>query len=323
MKRSPRRKPGLPTVRCWPSPKPRDSARRQAAEELEPQFQQRLAEASGAARKQATDELEEQFQRRLAETTERLKAEAAAERQQLQAQLDQWRVFAETQRQLAEASSQPEILSRFLHLADSFTGGLAVYVAKVDGLALWKSRGKGAFPAIISRDTTDPEAYFRTINVRGKAVAAVCAAPPFSREALDFLTASLERAVEAFGLKLRSPIPRAVVSEKTVAVPTGANPAADGNNEEQKAHAEARRTARLLVSEIKLYHEQELENGRQQRDIYQRLRKQIDLGRETYTHRVARNVLTSHDYFHEELVRILGENDPSRLGPAYPGPINT
>lgn len=192
-----------------------DSARRQAAEELEPQFQQRLAEASGAARKQATGELEEQFQRRLAEATERLKAEAAAERQQLQAQLDQWRVFAETQRQLAEASSQPEILSRFLHLADSFTGGLAVYVAKVDGLALWKSRGKASFPAIISRDTTDPEAYFRTINVRGKAVAAVCAAPPFSRETLDFLTASLERAVEAFGLRLRSPIPRAAVSEKT------------------------------------------------------------------------------------------------------------
>ena len=89
-----------------------------------------------------------------------------------------------------------------------------------------------------------------------------------------------------------------------------------------KAHSEARRTARLLVSEIKLYHEQELESGRQHRDIYDRLRKEIDLARGTYMHRVPRTVLASHDYFHEELVRILGENDPSRLGPAYPGPIH-
>ena len=107
------------------------------------------------------------------------------------------------------------------------------------------------------------------------------------------------------------------MSEKTIAVP------AELSADDQKVHAEARRTARLLVSEIKLYHEQELENGRQSGDIYRRLQKEIDLGREMYTHRVPSGVLASHDYFHEELVRILGGNDPSRLGPAYPGPINS
>jgi len=300
----------------------RDEARRQAAEGFEQQLQQRLAESNDAVRKQVTDELEEQSRRRLAEVTENLKAEAASEREQLQAQLDQWRIFAETQRQFAEASSQAEILSRFLNLAESFTGGLAIYVAKTDGLALWKSRGKAAFPGIISKETTDPEAYFRIVNVRGKAVGAVCAAPQFQREALDFMTASLERAVEMFGLKLRSPLPRPVVSEKTVAVAAAASAGGDGNAEDQKAHTEARRTARLLVSEIKLYHEQELESGRRHKDIYERLRTEIDLGRETYMHRVARNVLTSYDYFHEELVRILSENDASRLGQAYPGPIH-
>jgi hypothetical protein len=284
--------------------------------------QQAVEEARDAGRKQLTEELEQQFQQRLAEANDRFKAEAAAERDKLQAQLDQWRVFAEAQQQLAEASSQPEILSRFLKLAESFTGGLAVYVAKADGLALWKSRGKAAFSDIISKETTDPEAYFRTVTVRGKAVAAVCAAPPFKREALEFLSASLERAVEGFGLKLRSPLPTPVVSEKTVAVAAAAYAAGDGNTEDQKAHTEARRTARLLVSEIKLYHEQELESGRQHSDIYGRLRKEIDLGRETYMHRVAGAVLAARDYFHEELVRILGENDASRLGPAYPGPIH-
>jgi hypothetical protein len=286
--------------------------------------QQAVEEARDSARKRAAEELEQQFQQRLAEATQasdRLKAEAAAEREQLRTQLEQWRVFAEAQQQLAEASSQPEILSRFLKLAESFTGGLAIYVVKPDGLALWKSRGRAAFPDIVSKDTTDPEAYFRSVTVRGKAVAAVCAVPPFKRDVLEFLSASLERAVEGFGLKLRSPLPKPVVTEKTVAVAAAAYPTGDGNTDDQKAHTEARRTARLLVSEIKLYHEQELENGRQHRDIYERLRKEIDLGRETYMDRVPRTVLAAHDYFHEEVVRILGEDDASRLGPAYPGPI--
>ena len=300
-----------------------------------------VAEAAETTKKKVTEELEKQFAAKLADTTAQLQKQAssdraqiqeerAAERQRLQEQLDQWRVFAETQRQLAEASSQPEILSRFLKLAQPFADGLAVYVAKTDGLALWKSRGKGAFPEIISQETTDPESYFKTIIVRGKAVAAICAMPHFKSEALDFLSASLERAIEVFGLKLRAPVPKPAVSETTAAVsppPTAAarplQAAAQLGPEDQKAHAEARRTARLLVSEIKLYHEEELQSGRQNGDIYQRLQKEIDLGREMYSHRVPSGVLASHDYFHEELVRILGENDASRLGAAYPGPMHS
>ena len=99
--------------------------------------------------------------------------------------------------------------------------------------------------------------------------------------------------------------------------------AADPESDDQKAHADARRVARLLVSEIKLYHEDELREGRQYSDIYNRLRREIDLGREAYTHRVPGFVLASHDYFHEEVVRILGENDLSRMGTAYPGPVTS
>ena len=81
---------------------------------------------------------------------------------------------------------------------------LALYVAKSDGLALWKSKGDGVFPQIISKETTDPDSYFSAIAIRGKTVAALCAAPPFKFDALDFLAAALERAIEVFGLKLRS-----------------------------------------------------------------------------------------------------------------------
>jgi hypothetical protein len=105
-------------------------------------------------------------------------------------------------------------------------------------------------------------------------------------------------------------------------VPAPANePATAGDD--PKVHAEARRTARLLISEIKLYHEEELRNGRANHDIYYRLQKEIDHGREQYNQRVPVAALAGRDYFHEELVRILGENDVSRLGAAYPGPMNS
>ena len=297
----------------------------------EAQRNRAVADAREATRKQVTEELEAEFKNKLSETTAQLKSEAASEREPLQRQLEQWRTFAEIQQQLAEASSQSEVLARFLRLARPFAAGLGVYVTKADGLALWKSRGDGAFPEIISQQTTDPESYFRTITVRGKTVAAVSAMPPFKPEALEFLSTSLERAVEVYALRLKTPVPKtAVASEKTVAtlntgntgntVDTGNTGDTAAGPDDQKAHSEARRIARLLVSEIKLYHEQELRKGREHSDIYERLQKQIDLGRETYSHRVPGSVIAAHDYFHEELVRILGENDVSRLGAAYPGP---
>lgn len=304
------------------------------------QLQQAVVETRDAVQKQVTEQLEQQFKKTLETatnqlkktleaTTTQLKSEFSSERTRLQEQLDQWRIFAETQKQLADASSQAEILARFLKLAESFAPNLAVYVTKADGLALWKSRGKTIFPEIISEETTDPEFYFKAINVRGKIVAAVYGAPPHKAEALDFLTASMARAIEVFGLKLRTPVPKPVVaSETTVAVAASAPSAASTSasapdGDDPKLHAEARRTARLLISEIKLYHEQELKEGREHSDIYQRLRKEIDSGREQYNQKVSSAVLTARDYFHEELVRILTENDASRLGAAYPGPMNS
>src|SRR5579884_3588901 len=102
------------------------------------QLTRAVAETEETTKKNVSAELEERFRIKLAETTAQLKGEASAERARLQEQIDQWRVFAETQRQLAEASSQPEILARFLKIAQPFAAGLGIYVAKTDGLALWK-----------------------------------------------------------------------------------------------------------------------------------------------------------------------------------------
>jgi len=49
-----------------------------------------------------------------------------------------------------------------------------------------------------------------------------------------------------------------------------------GSEEERRLHNDARRFARLLVSEIKLYNEQKVADGRTEGDLYQRLREYIE-----------------------------------------------
>jgi hypothetical protein len=84
--------------------------------------------------------------------------------------------------------------------------------------------------------------------------------------------------------------------------------------EDQKAHDDAKRFARLVVSEIKLYNEAKVTEGRKTRDIYERLKEDIERGRQMYHDRVAQPVRDSCDYFQDELVRILAGGDPSALG---------
>ena len=102
----------------------------------------------------------------------------------------------------------------------------------------------------------------------------------------------------------------------------GANvelPVSVDNEEERRLHNDARRFAHLLVSEIKLYNEQKVVEGRSQSDLYQRLREYIDRSREMYDKRVKPEVAQRYDYFHNELVSTLAEGDESKLGSTYPG----
>jgi len=91
------------------------------------------------------------------------------------------------------------------------------------------------------------------------------------------------------------------------------------NEEERRLHNDERRFARLLVSEIKLYNEQKVADGRAQKDLYERLREYIDRSREMYDKRVKPEVAQRYDYFHHELINTLAEGDETRLGSAYAG----
>jgi hypothetical protein len=96
-------------------------------------------------------------------------------------------------------------------------------------------------------------------------------------------------------------------------------PVSVASEEERRLHNDARRFARLLVSEIKLYNEQKVAEGRSQFDLYERLREYIDRSREMYDKRVKPEVARKYDYFHHELVNTLAEGDTAKLGNAYPG----
>lgn len=90
-------------------------------------------------------------------------------------------------------------------------------------------------------------------------------------------------------------------------------------DDERRLHNDARRFARLLVSEIKLYNEQKVVEGREASDLYDRLREAIDRSREMYDKRVQPAVASKFDYFHYELVNSLAEGEDAKLGGNYPG----
>ena len=89
---------------------------------------------------------------------------------------------------------------------------------------------------------------------------------------------------------------------------------------EQKIHKDARRFAKLLVSEIELYNKAKVADGRKNKDVYKRLKTDIDRSRQTFDKRFGKTLGKEFDYFHDELVRILAASDSTALGPEYPGP---
>jgi hypothetical protein len=93
-------------------------------------------------------------------------------------------------------------------------------------------------------------------------------------------------------------------------------PSASGGapTEESKKHDEARRFARLLVSEIKLYNESKVDQGRKNKDLYERLKEDIDRSRQMYDERISQDVRKASNYFYDELVRILADGDAGTLG---------
>jgi hypothetical protein len=103
--------------------------------------------------------------------------------------------------------------------------------------------------------------------------------------------------------------------QATAAAPAAAtDPLAELSPEDADIHRKAQRFARLLVDEIKLYNQAKVAEGRRNKDLYDRLKEDIDKSRGTFQKRYGNTVAASGDYFQHELLRSLAEDDVSIMG---------
>ena len=130
------------------------------------------------------------------------------------------------------------------------------------------------------------------------------AAPATEAEAQPAAEAKEEAAVEA-----------APVQEKSAAAAVEATAGLSKN--ELEVHKKAKRFAKLLVDEIKLYNKEKVAEGRQNKDIYQRLKDDIEKSRSTYEKRYGGTSAASAGYFQSEAVRILADDDDALMGPGF------
>ncbi len=96
-----------------------------------------------------------------------------------------------------------------------------------------------------------------------------------------------------------------------------ADPFAGMSAEDADTHRKAQRFARLLVDEIKLYNQAKVAEGRRNKDLYDRLKDDIEKSRATFTKRYGSTAAASGDYFQKEVVRSLAEDDLSVMGATF------
>ena len=197
--------------------------------------------------------------------------------------------------------------------ADASTGTLFAEVLRT-GQPVTSSDGEGHAPPAFAELPPDRAAIAVPLLVGAQPVAILYAddggagsvSPASWPEAIQILSSHAAvnlahlTAARAAGAAKR---PAAPAAPAAAAAPGGIE---DGNS--------ARRYARLLVSEIKLYNEPAVRLGRQQRDLLERLKPEIERARRLYEQRIPPAVDSRGALFQQELVQTLADGDPALLG---------
>jgi hypothetical protein len=134
------------------------------------------------------------------------------------------------------------------------------------------------------------------------------AAAPLVEEAQTFYAAAANVA---------TPAASSVPANFPAGVPVS-SPGFSPDGDESDLHKKAKRFAKLLVEEIKLYNQPKVAEGKQNRDLYDRLREDIEKSRATYEKRYGDSPVSSADFFNQELVRILADSDVTLMGVSFP-----
>lgn len=258
---------------------------------------------------------------------------------------------------IQEATSQAEILRHLLEGEARFAGRVALFVVKGGAISGWQGTGfqdneivkgvslngsaglvakaiQGRAPAdgstaefdsaFVNAVTSPAEDHCLVLPlvVKDKVAALIYAdagsvpGGVLDGSALNILNRWAALWIELTALR-KAGQPSATEEPAPVAVPVApaATPAAA---KEDEVHRKARRFAKLLVEEIKLYNQAKVLEGKSNRDLYDRLREDIEKSRSTYQKRYGESPVASADYFNQELVRILADDDASLMGAAFP-----
>jgi hypothetical protein len=226
--------------------------------------------------------------------------------------------------------SQPKSID--LSLADSGVIGLAVGAARAVTTKDSQSASVGPGFETLPQDRMGLAV---PVIVGGRVVAIVYAdavttdgherhVPSSWPELIEVLARHAGRCLEALTQKTSPRIqppsaagpasPTPTPTTPTPAIPSSADPTSALMQITDGVAAAARRTARLLVSEIRLFHEPAVNEGRRHRNLLTRLAPEIEKAREAYNERVPAGVRAHTDYFHQELIKTLAGGDPALLG---------
>jgi hypothetical protein len=92
--------------------------------------------------------------------------------------------------------------------------------------------------------------------------------------------------------------------------------------EEQELHRRAYRVAKVSMQDIKMLRPEEVQLGRESKDLCNRLRDDIEKARKDYDRRFQPILTQPVDYFYDWMVEILAGGDPAALGDyPYPSPV--
>lgn len=147
--------------------------------------------------------------------------------------------------------------------------------------------------SVAAQNFNDPFAGHAPIHAASAAAAAAAPAPEISTAVAEESSVVTSQAVE---------------EAPAEAAPSGLSA------EDADVHRKAQRFAKLLVDEIKLYNQAKVSEGRKNRDVYDRLKEDIEKSRATFNKRYGNTAAASGNYFSNEVVRSLAEDDVALMG---------
>lgn len=322
-----------------------DEARRLAIEETRAALQREVEQA----RRAASEEARVAFEHQLAEARRAAAAAAAevaeARARERQDELANAERLIEAVRALDHAQSLSEILHLLADKAAEVAGRVAILTLEGRTLRTWRTLGFGpALDAAGFQSELDEEDLIGCAVRSGQACTTSSAwnarTPAFVQlragrvgfavplDVAGQIVAVLyaDDDVDEPGRPVPNPWPEVVEllarhAARCLQATTGSRIAeaifktepAHNRAVEDARHEAARRYARLLISEIKLYHERDVAEGRRDGTLRRRLQPAIDRARQLFEARLPNLTPSLRSCFDQELLQTLADGDPGLL----------